>query len=116
MNLTATLSVRNTDANHPIILSSIRYYDSGGKLVRNYLAQSGELGPLASADFVVDEADTSGGSGASFLVDWVAQQPVSPPVIEAVMISATGSQGISFVTSGQVIHDRTQGNTTQPLQ
>ncbi len=103
MNLTATLSIRNTDLNHPVILSTVKYYDSKGKLVRNYLAQPGKLGPLASTNFVVNQEDTTGGSGPAFIVEWVAQQQVSEPVIEAIMISAAGNQGISFVSPGRVI-------------
>lgn len=103
MNLTATLSIRNTDLSHPIILASVKYYDSDGKLVRDYLEQPGQLGPLASTNFVVDQADTAGGSGAAFLVEWVTPQSVSDPVIEAIMISAVGNQGISFVSPGRVI-------------
>lgn len=106
VNLTATLSVRNSDLTHPIIVVSVSYYDSRGKLVRDYLEQPIELEPLASTDFVVDQEDTSGGSGAAFVVEWVAQQKVSLPVIEAVMINASGNQGISFVSSGRVIKSR----------
>lgn len=112
MNLTATLSIRNTDLAHPVIVASVDYYDGRGKLVRNYLNQPGELGPLASANFVVDQEDTSGGSGAAFLVEWVAQKSVSAPVIEAVMINASGNQGISFISTGRVIKSRTEGNQT----
>jgi hypothetical protein len=30
MNLSATLSVRNTDSTHPIILTAVKYYDTDG--------------------------------------------------------------------------------------
>lgn len=103
MNLTATLSVRNTDLTYPIVITAIHYYDSNGKLVRQYLAQPGELGALASAAFVIDQEDTSGGTGAAFIVTWIAQKNVSSPVIEAVMINTTGNQGVSFVSPGRVI-------------
>jgi hypothetical protein len=103
MNLTTTLSVRNTDQEHPIIVASVDYYNSGGELVRNYLEQPVELGPLASAEFVVPQADISGGIGASFLIEWVAQTTVSDPVIEAIMINTQGNQGLSFVSQGRVI-------------
>lgn len=106
MELTATLSVRNTDLTHPIILTTVTYYDSRGQRVREYLEQPVELTPLASTNFVVDREDTLGGAGAAFIVEWVTQQEVSAPVIEAVMISTSGNQGISFVTSGRVINDR----------
>ena len=103
MNLTATLSVRNTDQNHPLILSSVNYYNSNGQLVRKYLEQPVELGPMASTNFLVDQDDTSGGAGASFLVEWVAQAEINDPVVEAVMINAATNQGLSFVSIGRVI-------------
>jgi hypothetical protein len=101
INLTATLSVRNTDARSPITIASVRYYGQNGELIRHYLTTPRRLGPMASADFVVNESDTSGGLGASFLVDWAAQTAVTQPVVEAVMISAASAQGISFVSVGR---------------
>jgi hypothetical protein len=110
INLTATLSVRNTDLAQSIIVVSINYYDYNGQLVRQHLEQPVELGALSAASFVVDQEDTSGGVGAAFVVEWVAQQEVSVPVIEAVMINATGNQGISFISPGRVIKSRAEGN------
>lgn len=107
MDLTATLSVRNTDLAQPIIVTAANYYDTNGKLVRKYLEKPIELGALSATDFVVAEADRSGGSGASFVVEWVAQRTVSNPAIEAVMINTGGNQGISFVSTGRVIKSRT---------
>jgi len=102
-DLTATLSVRNTDLTNSIIVSSVNYYDTNGKLIRKYLEQPVGLNSLASTDFVVNQDDASGGAGAAFIVEWVAQKEVSAPVIEAVMINTVGNQGISFVTNGRVI-------------
>lgn len=106
MNLTTTLSLRNTDRRQPIIIASVDYYNSSGKLVRNYLEQPVQLDPLAASEFVVPQADTSGGIGASFLVEWVAQAAVSEPVVEAIMINTSGNQGLSFVSLGRVIESR----------
>lgn len=103
IDLTATLSVRNTDLDRSMILSAVNYYDSSGKLVRKYLEQPVALEPLASTDFLVDQQDMSGGAGAAFVVEWVAQTEISAPVIEAVMINTSGNQGISFVSAGRVI-------------
>ncbi len=105
-DLTATVSVRNTDLTHPIIISTANYYDTNGKLVRKYLEQPVELAPLAATDFVVNQEDTTGGLGASFIMEWVAQQQVSNPVIEAIMINTSGNQGLSFVSPGRVIKSR----------
>ena len=111
MDLTATLSVRNTDLTRPLILTSVNYYDSSGQRIREYLEQPVEIESLASTNFVVDREDKSGGSGAAFVVEWVAQENISVPVIEAVMISTSSNQGISFVTSGRVIKDRTNASS-----
>lgn len=109
INLAATLSVRNTDRSRPITIRSVRYYDSAGVLVRTYLNEPLRLPPLASKDYVVEEDDTSGGSGANFIVEWSAAAPVTDPVVEAVMISAASSQGISFVSAGRVIEEHGGG-------
>ncbi|MBD0302236.1 MAG: DUF3124 domain-containing protein [Tolypothrix sp. T3-bin4] len=39
-NLAATLSIRNTDLTKPIIITSVRYYDSNGKLVKQSIPAS----------------------------------------------------------------------------
>ncbi|MDP2499046.1 MAG: DUF3124 domain-containing protein [Candidatus Palauibacterales bacterium] len=101
--LTTTLSVRNTDPERAITLRSVRYYDTDGELTRRFLEEPRRLGPLGTADFVVQEHDVSGGTGANFIVDWSADRPVSQPVIESVMIGTRSGQGISFTSRGQPI-------------
>ncbi len=108
--LTITLSIRNTDPETEIVVSEVDYYDSNGRLVRKYTEQPLSIGPLASAEFVVARDDKTGGSGASFLVGWSAGQPVSQPIIEAIMIDTNGQQGISFVRSGTAIDDFEEHN------
>lgn len=103
--LTATLSLRNTDPNHPITILAADYYDSDGKLLRHYLEEPLVLPPLASSRVVVAESDRKGGSGAKFIVRWSAESKVNIPVIEGVMIGTAMQQGISFVTQGRVIYD-----------
>ena len=102
-NLTATLSIRNTDLSSPIMLTKVYYYDSLGNLVQKYLEAPKEINPLSSISYVVEENDLRGGVGANFLVIWEAKNSVAQPIIESVMISAAQSQGISFVSEGRVI-------------
>lgn len=90
MNLSATMSVRNTDPTNSIIITSVRYYDTDGQLVRQDVERPVALKSLASTSFFVAADDTSGGSGANFMVEWVAEETVSEPVIEAVMINTSG--------------------------
>src|SRR4028119_1780270 len=54
LNLAATLSIRNTDLNKPMIITSVSYYDSNGKVIKQFLARPVQLGAMASTDFVVD--------------------------------------------------------------
>ncbi|MEL7834680.1 DUF3124 domain-containing protein [Fodinibius sp. Rm-B-1B1-1] len=103
-NLTATLSIRNTDLSSSITITRVYYYDSKGTLVQKYLESPKEIMPLSSVSYVVEEDDLRGGVGANFLVIWEAQHSVAQPVIESVMISAAQSQGISFVSEGRIIH------------
>ena len=98
--LAATLSIRNTDPERPILLDSIRYYGTDGSQIRGTKQGPYRLAPLASTEVVVRERDLSGGSGANFLVDWSAEEAVSPPLIQSVMIGSAGNMGISFVGEG----------------
>ncbi len=106
INLAATVSIRNTDREHSIVLSTIDYIDNNGDLVRRYLQEPRRLDPLASASVVIEESDAAGGLGANFMVEWSAAQPVSTPVVESIMISARSSLGISFTSRARVIAER----------
>lgn len=103
--LAATVSIRNTDLKLPLTILSVDYSDSNGKLVRKHLDQPARLGPLASMRFVVKESDLTGGSGASFVVRWKADEAVSPPLVESVMIGTRHQQGLSFTSRGRIIPD-----------
>jgi hypothetical protein len=103
VQLTATLSVRNVSPRHPIVIESVHYYDSHGRPVREHLAKPAELAALASVEFVVEEADTTGGPGANFLVKWSGPAGVDEPLIEAVMLGQSGSAGISFTSVGRTV-------------
>lgn len=101
--LAGTLSIRNTDPEHNLTISSVRYYDTRGELVRDFLETPLTLSPMGSTDFLIKESDTSGGSGANFLVEWVSDQPVGEPIIEAVMVGRKDGGAMAFARSGAVI-------------
>lgn len=102
-DLTATLTIRNTDPAQVITVLSVKYYNSQGKMVRNYTDQPIELDPWNSNQFFVKETDITGGPGAFFIVKWKAKTQVNMPIIEAVMIGAAANQGVSFICPGQII-------------
>jgi hypothetical protein len=104
-DLVAILSIRNTNLKSSITLVSVKYYNSAGKMVKEYLDEHVNLNALASTRYIIAEDDKAGGSGANFIVSWKSDKPVNPPIIEGVMIGTHSGQGISFVSRGQVITD-----------
>ena len=104
-DLVAILSIRNTDIDQPVMIVAVKYYDTEGKLLKEYLDEPLELKALASTRYIIKENDKAGGSGANFIVKWKSNKKVTPPIIEAVMIGTHSGQGISFVSRGQVIEE-----------
>ena len=100
-DLATTLSIRYADPRQSITVAAVSYYDSDGRLVREYLDAPLTLGPLASRSYVVAANDDTGGSGANFLVRWEGR--VTEPLIETVMISTASSQGLSFKGDVRVV-------------
>jgi len=103
IKLSATLSIRNTDMQNEIIVSVVDYYDTHGNLIRNYLDSPVKLKPLQTVNYLVAYKEAEGGIGANFIVEWVSEQEVTEPVVEAVMIGTSSSLGISFVCGGKVL-------------
>lgn len=104
-NLAVTLAIRNTSLEHPIVITSARYYDDHGTVIREFVSGPHRLDPMASTEIVIAESDRTGGSGANFIVEWVAADPVPDPVVETVMIGTVGQQGISFLSTGRVVEE-----------
>ena len=102
-NLAATLSLRNADPAHSIWITSADYHDSNGRLLKKHYDKPVMLKPLASTEIFIPESDTSGGFGASFMVRWKSEKPVTPPVIECLMIGARSGQGITLLSPGRVV-------------
>lgn len=102
-NLTVTLSIRNTDTKNQISVLSVDYFDTAGKLVKQYLKQPAELDILETIRYVIKSGDKRGGSGAKFIVRWQSDTPVNEPLIEAIMISTASTQGISWKSRGREI-------------
>jgi hypothetical protein len=100
--LSSMLSIRNVDPNHSIMVESVRYYDTDGKLLRDDSAAR-TLAPLASTEVFVEFKDEQGGTGASFIVVWQADMPVNPPLVESVNAHFTGTQLTVFTSRGHSI-------------
>ncbi|WP_370097688.1 DUF3124 domain-containing protein [Xanthomarina gelatinilytica] len=100
INLTVTVSLRNVSTTHEIYLLKANYYNTKGDLIRTYFNDPISLNPLETIEIIIDEKDTHGGSGANFVFDWALKHNEHEPLFEAVMISTSGQQGISFTTQG----------------
>ena len=99
-NLTATVSIRNTSRKDTIYVESAEYYNTAGSLIRTYIKNPIYIVPLETIEIVIDERDVEGGSGANFIFDWQADLNSTEPIFDAVMISTSGQQGLSFTTRG----------------
>ena len=116
INLTATLSLRNTSFKHSLYISEVDYYNSAGELDKNFAKKPIELKPMQSIEYVIEEEDISGGTGANFIIIWAAKSKRVTPLFEAVMISTQNRQGISFTSRGISISNWEEENTeTAPV-
>jgi hypothetical protein len=102
--LTITVSIRNVSPTTTLTVTAVDYYDTKGAVVKKYIAKPFTLGPFGSERFVVPQNDESGGSGANFIVKWHSVEPISPPIIETIMIGSQNQLGISFTSRGQAIY------------
>jgi hypothetical protein len=101
--LSVTLSIRNIDLKNSLTILAVNYHETQGALVKEYITEPVVLGPLGSERFVVPQRDNTGGSGANFIVEWSAEKPINPPIVETVMIGTQSQLGISFISRGEPI-------------
>ena len=100
LQMTVTLSIRNIDPNHELEINKVEYYSTPGTLLKNFIEKPISLKPLDTVSYVVPQRDTSGGSGANFIVSWRSEIPINPPIVESIMTGIWGSQAIGFVERG----------------
>lgn len=103
-DLTATVSLRNTNRKDTVYIDQAQYFDTSGKSIRTYFDQTIFIAPMETVEIVIDELDIEGGTGANFLFDWRAKPGSNEPLFEGVMISTSGQQGLSFTTQGKRIN------------
>lgn len=101
--LSALVSIRNPDAGRPIRVTSARYYDTQGKLLKEYVPAPRAVPPLGAFELFIERNDLGGGSGASFVITWNSEAPAVVPVIEAVHVDVIGNRTLSFVTQARAI-------------
>lgn len=97
------VSIRNTDPANALKVSSARYYNTEGRLLREFLLQAQTIPPLGTFELYVPRSDSSGGSGANFMIDWKAEKAINPPLIEALHADIREARTLLFVTTARPI-------------
>ncbi len=100
------VSIRNTDPNAGIRVVSARYYNTEGKLLREFLPRPQAIPALGTYELYVPRSDSSGGSGANFIIEWLADKPVNPPLVEALHADIREARTLLFVTTARPIQAR----------
>lgn len=104
---TVVLSLRNISTTDTLYFTTADYYDSHGKLLRNYLKKKTlVLKPLESAEFIVEKKETLGGVGANFMVEYgTTSTPKNKALIEAINIGNFSQHGFSFKSQAILIKE-----------
>ena len=100
------VSIRNTDPVAAMRVVSARYYNTEGKLLREFLAKPQAIPPLGTYELYVPRSDSSGGSGANFIIGWIADRPINPPIVEALHADIREARTLLFVTAARPIQTR----------
>ncbi|HEY3433193.1 MAG TPA: DUF3124 domain-containing protein [Rhodocyclaceae bacterium] len=99
----AHISIRNTDSANSLRVTSARYYDTGGKLLKEYVPAPRSVPPMGTLELFVPHTDVSGGSGANFIILWSSDTPVNPPLVEALHADIRASRSVVFITTARVL-------------
>ncbi|NME66986.1 DUF3124 domain-containing protein [Flammeovirga aprica] len=104
---TVILSLRNVSTTDTLYFTTADYYDSNGKLLRNYLkGETLELKPLESAEYIVEKRESLGGVGANFIVEYgTTSPPKNKALIEAINIGNFSQHGFSFKSRAILINE-----------
>lgn len=100
VDLSVTLSIRNTSPSKVMVVRKIEFFDTSGKLIESYLSTPIGLRPYGTVNLFISVMDRRGGSGGNFVVDWGGDSQMSEPVIEAIMLGEFGGRAYSFVSRG----------------
>jgi hypothetical protein len=99
-HLTVTVSMRNISGEDSVFVQRADHYNTAGELVRSYFEHPIFIAPLETVEIVLGEGDTDGGTGGNFIFEWATRTGKTKPLFEAIMISTSGQQGLSFTSQG----------------
>ena len=96
--LSTLVSIRNTDSKRPLRILSARYYDTMGRLLGERVSAPVTLPPLGTHELFVELNDSSGGSGANFIIRWEGESSISQPLVEGLHVNMDGGKAVIFMT------------------
>jgi hypothetical protein len=105
-DMSAFLAIHNTDLSSKIRLTQVLYFNQNGKLVYNFLEKGSiSIDPLATKDFYIPYDDQSG-TGANFLVEWVADSLVNEPLFESVTLCLKPNNTVAVLSQGKILSEK----------
>lgn len=106
--LDSILGIRNSDTDHAITITSARFYDGRGNLVKEYFDTGPvELAPLEARTLQIKKSDFGDiGAAANFIVAWKSDVPVYEPIIDAIMYGFINGKSITFKSVGRPLAQR----------
>lgn len=102
--VSALVSIRNTNIKTPLRLLSARYFNSNGKMLKQFVAAPVTIDPLGAYELFVEKKESLGGSGANLIIQWEADMPVNSPIVEAIHAEIKGHSTFTFITKAQPIN------------
>lgn len=112
--ISGLVCIRNLDEAKSIIVTVARHRDADGRPIRDFLKTPARLAPRATLEIVVKDDEIRGGFSSSVLIEWVADRPVSDPLIEAILFGSAQGRGFAFSERGLVLSDRTRPEGSPP--
>lgn len=105
-DMSAFIAIHNTDLTKSIRLTKVLYFDQEGRMVRDYIKnQNIRISPLATKDFYVPYEDQSG-TGANFLIEWIADTLVNEPLIESITTCLKPNNTVAVLSQGKIIKEK----------
>jgi hypothetical protein len=102
---TVILSLRNISFTDTLYFTGINYYSSQGNLLRKYIDKVLVLRPMESMEYIVEESEKEGGTGANFVVDYSAKGTLkNEPFIESIMMGNLDNYRFAFTSPSTKIN------------
>ena len=103
--LTSTACFHNTDPKNAIIVYTIEYNSSNGKLINKLINEPITIKPWTSREITLQSSTDPEDFGANLIVRWKSEQPVNPLIVEVLMVGQVLNRGVSFLTRGYDIKE-----------